>query len=112
MKRQSIARAIARCAALIAVGALGMMLAGPPAEACLRRVSPEGVDQALAKAKLSAGDSARVRQLRSRLDGHLARGDWRGAMSTEEQAMAIMGLAFEEGPPSRGCSGRWVRRTG
>ena len=100
--------------ALIASMSLMLGLAVTPASACVRVPSVADVDQALAGARLSQAEAARVRLLRGRVAEQVGRGDYRAASITEAQAMGIMGLTFEDyGQVVRGgCNGRWVRRVG
>ena len=90
-------------------------LAASPATACQRVASVDGIDQALARARLSSSQASRVRELRDRVADQVARGDYRAAEANETKAMALMGLKFEDyGQVVRGggCNGRWVPRRG
>ena len=88
-------------------------VAATPAIACVRVPKVGDVDQALASARLSSSEAVRVRTLRAQIAEQVGRGDYRAAARTEAQAMAIMGLRFEDYGQvvrSGGCNGRWVRR--
>ena len=106
--------AMQRCCAAAVIAAL-LGLAASPAAACQRVASVDGIDQALANARLSGTQASRVRDLRGRVADQVARGDYRAAATTEAQAMAIMGLKFEDYGQvvrSGSCNGRWVPRRG